>query len=567
MQPLTNSQATGTLEDIGGRDHAATSEYRIYGPPGTGKTTSLGRQVARAVAKFGPSAVLVTSFSRTAAAEIAGRNLPIDADRIGTLHSHCYHALGAPEIAEANVEEWNRDNPHLAITPVKKHGKLEGEESVDDEGPTTEKSGDALLQQLSRLRGLMHSCRFWPLTVQEFARKWSEYKRENGLLDFTDLIETCYRDVYAAPRNPSVIFADEAQDLNRMQLSLIRKWGERAEYFIVCGDEDQTIYSFSGASPDAMLDPDIPDDHKIILNQSYRVPRAVHRLANKLIHQVTRRQEKEYLPREEEGAVVKLTTGTYQAPEYFILDSARRHLDRGQSVMFLAACSYMLRPVIAVLRKHGVPFHNPYRRSNGFWNPLRLGKRGSTASRILSLLVAHPDYGEGHRPWVHGDLVMWAEWLQSKGILKHGAKKRLATFSLDDEVGYERLEQIFEAGALEAMLGAYGQGAMALLDWWRANVASDVQRRVEFPCEVARQHGPRAFLDPPRVVVGTIHSVKGGEADVVYLFPDLSQAGDAQYARGGVARDAVIRVFYVGATRARHTLYICQRATGMAVSL
>ena len=73
-----------------------------------------------------------------------------------------------------------------------------------------------------------------------------------------------------------MIFADEAQDLNRMQLSLVRKWGDRAEYFIVAGDDDQTIYAFTGATPEAFLDPDIPDDHKIILKQSYRVPRAVH---------------------------------------------------------------------------------------------------------------------------------------------------------------------------------------------------------------------------------------------------------------------------------------------------
>jgi len=34
-----------------------------------------------------------------------------------------------------------------------------------------------------------------------------------------------------------------------MQLSLVRKWGERANYFIVAGDDDQTIYSFTGATP------------------------------------------------------------------------------------------------------------------------------------------------------------------------------------------------------------------------------------------------------------------------------------------------------------------------------
>ena len=92
----------------------------------------------------------------------------------------------------------------------------------------------------------------WPIALSQFKAKWTEYKQALGLLDFTDLIETCYRDVYAAPWHPAVIFADEAQDLNRMQLTLIRKWGECANYFILAGDDDQTIFSFTGASPDAI---------------------------------------------------------------------------------------------------------------------------------------------------------------------------------------------------------------------------------------------------------------------------------------------------------------------------
>jgi len=69
------------------------------------------------------------------------------------------------------------------------------------------------------------------------------------------------------------------------------------------------------------------------------------------------------------------------------------------------------------------------------------------------------------------------------------------------------------------------------------------------------------------VIVGTIHSVKGGEADVVCLFPDLSGEGDAAYQQAGAPRDSVIRQFYVGMTRARETLYICQQESGMAVRL
>ena len=60
------------LSGIGHRDHSITAEYRIFGPPGTGKTTNLTRQICRAVQRFGKDSVLVTSFSRAAAAELAG---------------------------------------------------------------------------------------------------------------------------------------------------------------------------------------------------------------------------------------------------------------------------------------------------------------------------------------------------------------------------------------------------------------------------------------------------------------------------------------------------------------
>ena len=81
-----------------------------------------------------------------------------------------------------------------------------------------------------------------------------------------------------APGNPSVIFADEAQDLNVMQLRLVRKWGDRAQYSVLAFDDDQTIHSFLGASPEAILNADVPDDRKVILRQSHRVPQAVHQV-------------------------------------------------------------------------------------------------------------------------------------------------------------------------------------------------------------------------------------------------------------------------------------------------
>ena len=86
---------------------------------------------------------------------------------MGTLHSHCWHALGGPELAEANVDDWNRDNPELAITPARKQGRLDGEEAAG-EGSEMEKGGDELLQRLSRYRGLILPRQSWPETLFGF---------------------------------------------------------------------------------------------------------------------------------------------------------------------------------------------------------------------------------------------------------------------------------------------------------------------------------------------------------------------------------------------------------------
>jgi DNA helicase II / ATP-dependent DNA helicase PcrA len=236
--------------------------------------------------------------------------------------------------------------------------------------------------------------------------------------------------------------------------------------------------------------------------------------------------------------------------------------------MFLCSCAYMLQPLLAVLRRNGIPFHNPYRRSNGFWNPIRTSKRGSMANRILALLAGHPDYGDGYRfPWSHGELALWAELLEAKGVLCNGAKKRLSAYDPDTQVSMERFEEIFESATLESLARAYDCGYKDLLEWWRTRLTSGIAKRAVFPAEIASRHGPRALPQVPQVIVGTIHSVKGGQADVVFLFPDISQAGASQYAIAGASRDSVIRQFYVGVTRARERLYVCQPETALAVTI
>lgn len=553
------------LDQIGSRDHSVTREYRIFGPPGTGKTTELARQVRRAINRFGPDSVLVTSFSKASAAELAGRGVPLDHKCIGTLHSHCFRALDKPPLAEVCVDDWNRGHPRFALTPASRDTKLAGED-IDEELNGLPRPGDYLLQRLNRCRGLMLPQEGWPTAVREFSLKWSDYKTANGLLDFCDLIEVSLREVAVAPQNPSVIVTDEAQDLTPLLAALVRKWGSRADYFVMAGDDDQLVYSWVGAIPEVLLEPQIPEDHMIFLEQSQRVPRTVHAVAEKIIRQVTRRQDKTYQPRPADGAVDRLSQASYRTPEYLILKTTEQHLRDGKNVMFIGSCSYMLRPVVAVLRKNGIPFHNPYRKSNGFWNPLRTRSRRSAASRILALLASGAGLRSTRLGWTPKEVVLWAEWL-SAGILRPEAMEMLKALPEKNEVGIDLLGAMFQEQALPELLASLERGPGTLLAWWRNHLGVEFRKRIQFPARVVERRGPSSLEDVPPVIVGTIHAVKGGQADVVYLFPDLSRAGDTQYRRSGQSRDSVLRTFYVGATRARETLYICQRATALAVSI
>jgi hypothetical protein len=184
-------------------------------------------------------------------------------------------------------------------------------------------------------------------------------------------------------------------------------------------------------------------------------------------------------------------------------------------------------------------------------------------------MAAVPEMWEEGRPWTNGEVVRWAQVLQSRGVLVRGAKTEMAKLAPEHLATFDGdgiFARFFEPEALNSMAAAWQQGPVALLDWWKGRLTAEVFPRAAFPVEVVKRHGARGLVEAPQVIVGTIHSVKGGQADIVYLFPDLSQAGADQYARPGVSRDAVIRVAYVGATRARERLVICKPESAAAVT-
>lgn len=541
------------------RQDEETREFRYFGPPGTGKTTTIRRQVIRAADKYGPNGILVTSFSKAAAVELAGRDLPIAQDKIGTLHALCYHALGRPVIAESCVEEWNQLQPTMRLSQTARSRIDTGEVTPGGQEP-----GDELFALANRYRGEMVDRKDWIKEALRFDTAWTDWKTKRTLFDFTDLIEIGLKELKVAPDRPDVIFADEAQDLNPLQLQLVRQWGRHTEYFILVGDDDQVLYGWTGCKPESLLTPALASESVRVLAQSYRLPRAVHCTASAWIERNRVRQPKEFLPRDAEGAVHWLPY-SWDKGDQIVRHVIEPHLARGQSVMVLASCGYMLFPVREALRDASVPFHNPYRPDNGTWNPLRHTK-GSALSRVLALLAAHPRYQDARR-WRRGELRGIVEWMAAN-LLQPGAKTRLLKMT-DEEAamiaGAQDLLETFQPWMLDTLLTAFDAGPEELAEWWRKGLTETYAKRADYAAGIAVRRGREALEQTPQVILGTIHSVKGGEADVVILFPDMSPEGmQGVWTPDGI--DAARRMFYVGMTRARETLYLAQpRAYDLAV--
>lgn len=579
----------GQLLDIK-RKAGEIVEFRIFGPPGTGKTTTLTKWISQAAQRYGSNSIIVASFTKTAAAELVGRNLPLRPDQVGTLHAHAYRALGQPEVCEI-PEKLRLWNDHIAGIDDS-YILSEGAKDADDPYSTNAAGmteGDKMLSRYNTMRARMVPAEaFMNDEVARFAELWEEWKRDINAIDFTDMIQMAYKNIDIVPGNPAIGFFDEVQDCSKLELALIRKWAAPMKYIVIAGDDDQALYNWRGASSDAFLNPPLDAKYKRVLNQSYRIPQAVHALSQQWIKQISNREPKEYKPQERVGEVRRLRLRFPYASECEqLIDDAQQYLERTTDsgrpwrVMFLTSCNYQLNTLKSVLRATGSIFFNPYRVNRGDWNPL--GKR-STAEKIVAFAGPQmraerpePDNEANHwqlrkmahdgrqvakwldKPlWSKAELNKWLEIAKTSTFLRSGSLTKLGQMFKQEVTGRDLLPHFKDIDDL--VLAGHG-----MLSWLRPRIKANYENHVAYLYEIIRVHGLREFQDlKPQIIIGTIHSVKGGEAEVVYLCPDLSPQGMQTYDN---SPDEIVRQFYVGMTRCKEALVLCAPAGNMAVRI
>ncbi|GAI70537.1 unnamed protein product, partial [marine sediment metagenome] len=349
----------------------------------------------------------------------------------------------------------------------------------------------------------------WSLgVVRLFEERYRGYKEEKVLLDFNDML-TRVLEEGLQPALDVLIF-DEAQDSSPLQYKVLDFWLQGVKRHYLAGDPDQCIYQWMGTDPDILMER--PCDKLTSLIQSYRVPVAVHRLATKIIRTTTG-----YRPRSAPGEVRDAS----------IDEVLNRFVSlNGNTAFILVRNLYLLEGLVDELYYWGIPFEN-LRGSAPF--------RGKTATKIV---IA--------RKLFRGELVSAEDlWLfiskiPQKRYFLRGLKAKVQALAKEQpqlSVGLGEIKGSCLGTFLDDPIGALGLSP----------------RNQAYFKRVIKRYGESILLEKPRVTIGTIHSVKGMEADYVAVCPDMSKKTWLGWQR---LPDEEKRVWYVAATRAREGLLL-----------
>ena len=470
----------------------------IYGPPGTGKSTELVRKVNLLIEKGIPAyRIGICSFTK-AAAEVLLSKAKIKTSHTGTIHGLCFR------ICELSRDEVVGTTDLIAFgNQINMKFNFKNEE-ID----TTEKQtvGDVFLRltNLAKANGvtdkeglmLFFENHNLPVGSKEgfasFVWVYEEWKRITGKIDYTDMLLLALDK--PAPKLEA-LFVDEAQDLSPLQWKVIYHWANSTPYVCICGDDDQTIYKFSGADPSFMYDFEKNEKaEKTVLSQSFRIPKSVHRVAKRLTEEMGTRVTKEYDPRPEEGVVSSF--------ECFSDIHRENPIVHGQDIFILVRNHKYRAEAEAFLMDNNIP----YTAEGGRPSPLQY-----LICKYINLL---------------NGLKLGST--QPEDISKATLAKMMSS-----------MHDMYRKRFVAKDLSFVGQ-----VPW---NFVFQIPKDVEnYLLAVHREYGVHVV---PTIKISTIHNSKGKEADRVILFNRMSK--DMQKDLENEAR-----VFYVGVTRARHRLDI-----------
>ncbi len=617
-----------TLERLNDEQRAAAtfagSQLRILAGAGTGKTTALTARVAWLVAGGLPAErVMALTFTRRAARDmmhrcdtvLSGTTLPAPTPgrsrsrpraRIvgGTFHSIAHRtlrrhaiALGLPESFSmldagdaADVIDLVRDEHGAAATGRRfpKKGTLL---DIYSRTVNTQRPLSTVIDEVAPW------CTDQLDQIASICRAYVQRKRLLGLVDFDDLLlywRAAAADDRLGPLLASEIdhiCVDEYQDVNALQVEVLRALRTTDPRLTVVGDDSQAVYGFRGASPRHLLDIEsaFPGIGTIVLERNYRSAQPILDVANAVgadAPEGFRARLRADSPTGERPRLVRCADEDAQVDA--VCEQILAHREEGialreQAVLVRAAHHSDLlelelsRRRIPFVKYGGLRFveaahvkdliclfrlaDNP--RDELAWfrllqllegvGPVRarraiaalgVDRPGTAAEVLMRWPLALEELPAPSRP-AAGAFVEALRHAPGESVAAHGERLRDALAPLVAGA-YDNADA--RLADLDALTAAAHDAARL------SDVAADLT--LEPPSSTGDLAGPPS-IDEDWLVISTVHSAKGLEWDVVHLL----NAADGNFpsdmaltTREGLEEER--RLFYVAVTRPRRRLHV-----------
>ncbi|ORB66460.1 ATP-dependent DNA helicase [Mycobacterium shinjukuense] len=311
--PMVADPLTAELDD---EQRAAVLAPRgpvcVLAGAGTGKTRTITHRIAQLVGngRVAAGQVLAVTFTQRAAGEMRARLRALDAatrtgSRVGAVQALTFHAAAHRQLRYF----WPRvigdtrwallDTKFAMVARAASRCRLNAStDDVRDLAGEIEWAKASLIGPEQYPTAVAGAARDTPLDAEQIAAVYATYEalkvRDDNLtlLDFDDLL----LHTAAAIENDAAVaeefrdryrcfVVDEYQDVTPLQQRVLSAWlGDRDDLTVV-GDANQTIYSFTGATPRFLLDFSrrFPDATVVRLERDYRSTPQVVSLANRVI--------------------------------------------------------------------------------------------------------------------------------------------------------------------------------------------------------------------------------------------------------------------------------------------
>lgn len=506
---------------------------------GTGKTRAITYRIAygAAVGAFDPSNVLAVTFTQRAAFEMRHRlaQLGVPKAQARTFHSAALRQLRHfwPTVVGGPLPDVIPHKASLVAASAARLGITIDRTNVRDIAAEVEWAKVSMVDAAHYASRVARLRRDVPagLDAGDMARLLDVYedaKNERGVIDFEDiLIYLCgmlqeRADVASIVRKQYRSFVvDEFQDVNLLQARLLDLWlGGRHDVCVV-GDVAQTIYSFTGASPDYLtgFGRKHPGARIVELTRDYRSTPQIVSLANDVLAHSSQREGTVRLSSQREGGA-QVTYRTYD-------DDRAEAKGVAASIADLIDAGMAPHSIAVLMRTNG--------QSQAFEEAL--GARG------IPVAVA------GGKPFFARDDVRTAI-----SRLRAAAAAATDTGSVGEIVRDVLSGVGWAPEAPSGQAGSERWSNMNAIVGWADD--SQAQTLPAFVAELDERVAYQVEPDKAGVELATIHAAKGLEWDAVFLVGVAEGLLPISYAKTAAAREEERRLLYVAITRARDLLTV-----------